>query len=199
MLGLLKAVERFDPDRGNRLATYATWWIRSSMLAAISASPTIRLPAARTRQLAAILRTERELAGAGRPRPGSDLVADRTGVPLSQVERLRTAPHVVASLDAHLAGTDATLAELVADPGVPEMTADIDRDEARRALRAALSRLAPRVRRVLTLRFGLDGAPELSHDEISGVLGVSAERSRQLEVEGLRRLRPLAERASLAA
>ena len=92
MMGLLTAVERFDPGRGNRLATYAAWWIRSSMLQAIAAAPAIRLPAEAGRELAAILRAEHELSGQGRPRPDSGALADRTGVPLQRVERLRLAP-----------------------------------------------------------------------------------------------------------
>lgn len=199
LMGLLRAVERFDPDRGHRLATYAAWWVRRRMLEAICAAPSIRLPAEGNRQLAAILRSERELSAHGRPQPGDDVVARRTGLPRQRVERLRAAAHVVASLDAPAVGAASPLVELLADGTAPGVASALDRDETRTAVRAAMATLAPRVRTVLVLRFGLDGGDGLTHDQIGARLGITAERCRQIEADGLRRLRPLAERASLAA
>jgi RNA polymerase primary sigma factor len=199
MMGLLQAVERFDHRRGHRLATYAAWWIRRAMLRAVADAPSIRLPAGGRRELAAILRTERELTTHGRPRPSSGTLADRTGVPVRRVERLRSAPHVVSSLDAPAAGSDTPFAELVADPQAADTALTLDRAETRREIQAAMSLLAPRVRRVLELRFGLGGEVASTHERIGPLLGISPERSRQIEADGLRRLRALAERASLAA
>jgi RNA polymerase primary sigma factor len=199
MMGLLQAVERFDHCRGHRLATYAAWWIRRAMLRAVADGPAIRLPAGGRRELAAILRTEGELTTHGRPRPSSGTLAARTGVPVRRVERLRSAPHVVSSLDAPAAGSDTPFAELLADPQAADAASTLDRAETRREIRAAMSCLGPRMRRVLELRFGLDGEVASTHERIGPLLGISPERSRQIEADGLRRLRALAERASLAA
>jgi RNA polymerase sigma factor (sigma-70 family) len=199
MLGLLRAIEGFDHCRGPRLATYATWWIRRAMLRAIAAAPTIRLPAEGHRELAAILRTEQELTARGRPRPSSGTLATRTGVPLRRVERLRCAPHVVTSLDAPVAGTEVTFAEMLGDPLVPEVASALERAETRREVIAAMALLDPRVRRVLQLRFGLHGAAAVTYEQIGAQLGITAERARQIEAEGLRRLRALAERDAMSA
>jgi RNA polymerase sigma factor (sigma-70 family) len=199
MIGLLRALESFDEQRGYRLATYATWWIRRSMLRAIADAATIRLPAEGRRELATMLRTERGLTTHGRPRPTSETLAIRSGVPLRRVERLRAAAHVVASLDEPTAGDGTTFAELVADGDAPDPASALERAETARDVVVALSRLEPRVGRILRLRFGLAGGAPLTHEEIGRRLGMTAERSRQLEAEGLRRLRALAERASPAA
>ncbi|MCW2985421.1 MAG: polymerase, sigma 70 subunit, RpoD subfamily [Conexibacter sp.] len=199
MMGLLRAVEGFDHERGHRLATYATWWIRRAMLRAVAAAPAIRLPAEGHRELAAILRTAQELTSHGRPRPNADALASHTGVPLKHVQRLRAAAHVVASLDAPVAGGDTTVAELVTDARVPELSSGLEQAEARRDVIAAVALIEPRARRVLHLRFGLDGDPPSTYEEIGALLGMSAERSRQIAAEALRRLRALAERTSLCS
>jgi RNA polymerase primary sigma factor len=199
MMGLLRAVQGFDYVRGHRLATYATWWIRRAMLRAVAAAPAIRLPAEGHRELAAILRTEQELTSHGRPRPNSDALASHTGVPLRHIDRLRAAAHVVASLDAPVAGSDTTVGELFTDAQVPELSSGLEQAEARRDVVAAVALLEPRARRVLQLRFGLDGDPPLTYEQIGGLLDMSAERSRQIAAEALRRLRALAERTSLCS
>jgi RNA polymerase primary sigma factor len=198
MLGLLLAVGRFDHRRGYRLATYAGWWIRRSMLRAIAAAPSIRLPAEAHRELRAILRTEHELTGYGRRRPDFGTLAARTGVPLRRVESLRRAPHVVASLDAQVSGSETSFVELVADPALPGVASGLDREEARGDVRAAVASLPARTRTVIELRYGLAGEDPLTHGRIGRSLGLTPERCRQIEAEGLRRLRVLAERASLA-
>jgi RNA polymerase nonessential primary-like sigma factor len=199
MTGLLCAIERFDPDRGNRLATYAIWWIRRAMLRAIATAPPIRLPAEGQRELAAILRAEQELTTYGRPRPTSSALAMRTGLAVQRVERLRAAPQVVTSLDAQMAGGESTFADVIADPLAPEVASAMETEETRRDIIFALRLLAPRVRRVLQLRFGLDGGNPVTYDSIGEQLGITAERARQIEAGGLRRLLALAERASMSA
>ena len=196
MMGLLRAVERFDPERGHRLATYAGWWIRRSMLRAVAAAPAIRLPDQANRELAAIRRVESEVKGR---RSDSAALATRTGVPLARVERLRRAPRVVASLDVRVADSTTTLVELLADPAEPEVASSLHRDVVRSELHAALSALPARTRTVIELRYGINGGEELTHEQIGRSVGVTAERCRQIEAEGLRRMRALAERASLAA
>jgi RNA polymerase sigma factor (sigma-70 family) len=199
MMGLLRAVERFDVRRGNRLATYAAWWIRRAMLHAIAGAPAIRLPPEGSRERAAILRTEGELTSHGRPRPDAGTLSARTGVPVRRVERLRRAPLVVASLDEQVAGSETTRIELMVDQGAPEVASALDRADASRELRAAVSRLGPRMRTVIELRYGLVDRDGLTYEDVGRVVGLSAERVRQIEVDGLRRLRALARRDSLVA
>jgi RNA polymerase primary sigma factor len=199
MLGLLRAVDGFDARRGNRLATYATWWIRRAMLGAVAAAPAIRLPSEANRDRAAILRTEQELTTHGRPRPSADILAARTGVPLRRIDRLRRVPHAVASLDAPVAGGDTNVIDMIADPAADELASVLERNETSCAVVAALRLLGPRARRVVELRFGFAGRTPMTYEQIGDLVGITAERSRQIEAESLRRLRALAERASLSA
>jgi RNA polymerase sigma factor (sigma-70 family) len=198
MIGLMHAVERFDPERGPRLATYAKWWIRGWMLRAISEAPAIRLPIGAHRDMAAILRSERELSGHGRPRPDSRTIAARTGVRTGRIDRLRLAPRIVRSLDDTVAGGETTFAELTADPSCADVASGLYSDLLRAVLRDGVAVLPSLTRRVIELRYAFDGGEPLTYEQIGEELGLSADRCRQIEALGLQRLRALAERASLA-
>ena len=198
-VGLVRAVERFDRRRGVKLSTYAVWWIRRSILDALAASSTIRIPAKANRQLVAVRRAEAELEESV-PRRASDAdIAERTELSVSTVRSLRTAARVTASLDEPV-GEDATLlGDLVADEWTVDPSAAAIELEDRERVSALLRLLPERHREVLTRRYGLSGGRTQSHAEIGEWLGVGEERSRQIEREALHRLRSIAVPAALAA
>jgi RNA polymerase primary sigma factor len=198
-VGLVRAVERFDHRRETKFATYAVWWIRRSILNALAGSTAIRIPSKANRQLAAVRRAEAELERTG-PWRGSDAeIADRAELSETSVRALRTAARVTASLDEPV-GDDATpLGELVADDRAVDPSAAAIELEDRDQVSAMLRLLPERHREVLIRRYGLNDRDVQSHEEIGEWLGVGGERSRQIEREGLRRLRSIATTWALAA
>jgi RNA polymerase primary sigma factor len=196
-LGLMRAVERFDHRRGLKFSTYAVWWIHRSLSDAVGDARTIRIPAAARRQLAAIQRAEAELRHAGAAT--SEAIAHRTGLDTRTVESLRTVPHVRASLDAPVGEDLAPLGELIADTAAPDVSQQVEQRESRCRLWSTVRLLPERHRQVVVHRYGLIGDRSRSHEEIGASLGVSKERSRQLERQALHRLRELRDQVPRAA
>jgi RNA polymerase sigma factor (sigma-70 family) len=192
--GLITAVSRYDPDKGARFATYATWWVRHAILRAVcQQTRLIRLPTsavARAARLRPIL--ERMTAQLGR-RPTHAELASETGLKLRQIEVIHAANQVAISLDAtYLLGEKMAVADTIAD----EYTLDPARqsegqDQAEELLRLLNSRLflTERERTVLTRRFGINGQQVESFESIGKDLGLTAERVRQLQHQGLAKLR----------
>jgi RNA polymerase primary sigma factor len=184
-LGLLKAVDRYDPETGNRFSTYATWWIRQAVQRAVAdKGRTIRLPAHVGEKIRLLARAEAEV-DARAPGKGATAaaVAERLGWSVEDVEALRAHLAPLTSLDAPL-GDDphaASAVDLVADETSPAPGEELE-DEARAlALRTAVARLPERERRVVVRRHGLDGAEPATLDELAEELGVSRERVRQIQ------------------
>jgi len=190
-IGLMRAVEHFDHRRGVKFSTYAVWWIRRSLLDAIGAAQTIRIPAQAAQQLAAVRRAEQELERAGVRVASEQVVADRCGLSESNVRVLRCAARVTASLDEAVGEDARSLGEMIGDPEVAEPEQRIADQERRRYAWELLKLLPPRHRQVLIRRYGIGGGRAQSHREIGKSLGVKEERSRQLEREALHRLREL--------
>jgi RNA polymerase primary sigma factor len=197
-LGLMRAVERFDHRRGLKFSTYAVWWIRRSLSDAVGDARAIRIPPAAQRQLAATRRAEAELRQTG----GSDMtyaaIARRAGLNARTVKLLQAVPHVSASLDAPVAD-GSPLGELIADATAPDVTQQVEDRESRRRLWSTVRLLPERHRQVVVHRYGLIGDRSRSHEEIGASLGVSKERSRQLERQALHRLRELRDQVPRAA
>ena len=185
-LGLMQAVERFDPARGVKFSTYAARWIRGALIEALGQAPAIRLPDKARRGLAAVKRAESEL---GDPAPGA--IAKRTGLGAGRVRSLRDAAHVAASLDEPVGADRTPLVELVADPDPVDPWRHLDERETRRRVWSLLNVLPRRHREVLIRRYGLAGGKAQTHTQVAAALGIGHERSRQLEQEALRRLREL--------
>jgi RNA polymerase primary sigma factor len=198
-VGLVRAVERFDHRRGVKFSTYAAWWIRRSMLDAISSSRTIRMPAKAHQQLAAVRRAEAELERYGRGNVSDEAIAERTQLRLTTVRSLRTAARVTVSLELPV-GEDATpLGDLVADERAVDPSESAIARENRDEVSAMLRLLPERHREVLIRRFGLNDSRPQGHEEIGSWLGVGEERSRQIEREALHRLRSIAAPSARAA
>ncbi len=190
-VGLVRAVERFDYRRGLKFSTYAVWWIRRSVLDALHAERTIRIPAQARQQLAALRSAQSELRREGSP-VSEEAISERTGLTASTIRALQDVARVTASLDSPLEDQNACLGELIADPDAFDPSDRVAAEEDRTRVWAMLRHLPERHRHVLVGRYGLGGTAPQSHQQIGASLGLGEERSRQLEREALQRLRQLA-------
>jgi RNA polymerase primary sigma factor len=190
-IGLVHAVERFDYRRGNKFSTYASWWIRRSLHDALASAPVIRIPPRAGQQLAAVRRAEAELERAGSRSAPDAKIAERTGLSAHVVSTLRDPARVTASLDEPVGEDGTSLGELVSDEHAFDPTRQAIESEQLSSLAAMLRLLPQRHRHVLERHYGLNDAPAQSHEYIGAWLGVSEERSRQIEREALHRLRTI--------
>ena len=198
-VGLVRAVELFDHRRGVKFSTYAIWWIRRSMRDAIAGSKVIRIPAKANQQIAAVRRAEAELERLDRRRASDERIAELTELSAKTVHSLRTAGQVVASLDEPVGEDASPLGDLIADTRAVDPWESAIAHEQHEDVSALLRLLPNRHRDVLVRRYGLNGGPAQSHEEIGRWLGVGEERSRQLERESLHRLRSIPAVSALAA
>jgi RNA polymerase primary sigma factor len=190
-LGLLTAARKFDPDQGVKFISYAVWWIRQSILAALARhGRTVRVPLNRTADLSRITRTAETLRQDLGREPTPEEISENTGLSVDVVRSLAALNTRDVRLDAPLdpEGERSLIERFIAEEqGDPEeqamerfLTEQID---------MALRSLAPRDAKVLKLYFGLDGGREHTLEEIGGMLGVTRERVRQLRDRALKRLR----------
>jgi RNA polymerase primary sigma factor len=195
-IGLMKAVERFDPAKGGKLSTYGSWWIKQSIKRALAnQSKTIRLPVHLVDKISKMRRTAMRLQEVFGREPTDEELGEELGISASRVAQLRTAAIRPASLDAPIGDDDSNnFAEVVQDENADTPYEQLEDKTVTRMLQEMVKTLEEREATILRYRFGLDGGPEKTLEEVGQKFGVTRERVRQIQNIALSKLRKMIEK-----
>ncbi len=190
-IGLMKAVKRFDPNKGGKLSTYGSWWIKQSIKRALSdQSKTIRLPAHVVEKLSKMRRASSKLEEYLGHEPSDDQLAGELKISARRVSELRNASTTTISLDAPVSdGESSCFGELVADENTRMPIDHLEEEAIKAQLVDALETLSPREKAIVRYRFGLDGGVEKTLEEVGRHFRISRERVRQIQNAALAKLR----------
>ena len=195
-IGLMKAVERFDPAKGGKLSTYGSWWIKQSIKRALAnQSKTIRLPVHLVDKISKMRRTAMKLQEVFGREPTDEELGEELNITAARVAQLRTAAIRPASLDAPIGDDDSNnFAEVVQDENADTPYEQLEEKTVTRMLQEMVKTLDEREATILRYRFGLDGGSEKTLEEVGQKFGVTRERVRQIQNIALAKLRKMIEK-----